>query len=119
MKNNKNSFDLADLFTEMKNKSQNCPAHKSYTAYLAGLDSEAVSKKFMEEAFELAVANIEKDKYKGTKASTVSEAADVIYHLLAVLISSRIELADVMAELQKRSSSSNFDEMIFLEEKNQ
>jgi len=102
---------LEELFKEMQSK-KNLEPHKSYTAYLSGLSSEAVSKKFMEEAFELSIANIEMVDGKG-KAELIGEASDVIYHLMALLISKNLDFKDVVEELEKRGGIKKLDAINF------
>ena len=46
----------------------------------------------------------------GDRAGLTAEAADVLYHLMVVLRSAEIPLADVMAELQRRTSQSGLAE---------
>jgi phosphoribosyl-ATP pyrophosphohydrolase len=77
----------------------------SYTAKLLSQGTEKCAKKFGEEAFELALAAVLKDK-----AHTANEAADVLYHLLVLLQSADVPLADVMAVLEKREGTSGLVE---------
>ena len=69
----------------------------SYTAKLLSQGVEKCAKKFGEEAVELALAAVLRDK-----GHTTSEAADVLYHLLVLLAASGVSLDDVMAELARR-----------------
>jgi phosphoribosyl-ATP pyrophosphohydrolase len=77
----------------------------SYTTKLLSQGTEKCAKKFGEEAFELALAAIQKDK-----SQTANEAADVFYHLLVLLQSADVPLADVMAVLEKREGTSGLVE---------
>jgi phosphoribosyl-ATP pyrophosphohydrolase len=77
----------------------------SYTAKLLSQGTEKCAKKFGEEAFELALAAVLKDK-----THTAGEAADVLYHLLVLLQSADLPLADVMAILEKREGTSGLVE---------
>jgi phosphoribosyl-ATP pyrophosphohydrolase len=77
----------------------------SYTAKLLNQGIETCAKKFGEEAFELAMAAV-----MGNKPGTTNEAADVLYHLLVLLQSANITLADVMAVLEKREGTSGLVE---------
>lgn len=103
---------LEKLFSEMKERSKTLAPHQSYTAYLSSLTSEAVSKKLMEEAFELALANtqIEGDLGRG---ELIGEAADVIYHLLALLVTKNIDFKEVVEKLQERGGVKKIDEINF------
>jgi phosphoribosyl-ATP pyrophosphohydrolase len=77
----------------------------SYTAKLLSSGTEKCAKKFGEEAFELAMAAIQNNK-----TNTTNEAADVFYHLLVLLQSTDIELADVLSVLEKREGTSGLAE---------
>ena len=107
-----NSSYLENLFTQIKERSKNLDPSKSYTAYLASLTSEAVSKKLMEEAFELSIANIEM-QYGKKREELIGEAADVIYHLMALIAIKDIDLSEVIDELKKRGGVKKIDEINF------
>lgn len=80
------------------------PEH-SYTAKLLSQGVEKCAKKFGEEAVELAIAAVLKNK-----THTALEAADVLYHLLVLLAASDVSLADVMTELTRREGVSGLAE---------
>jgi phosphoribosyl-ATP pyrophosphohydrolase len=103
---------LEELFEDMSERSRNLEPHESYTAYLSSLTNEAVGKKFMEEAFELAVANIEMNEDKG-RSELVGEAADVVYHLMALLITKNVDFKEVIGELKSRGGVKKVDEINF------
>lgn len=73
------------------------PAQDSYTASLAALGPKRIAQKVGEEAVELALASVD-----GDRTEVVSEAADLIYHLVVLLNSQSIRLADVTAVLESR-----------------
>ena len=73
----------------------------SYTAKLLNQGVEKCAKKFGEEAFELAMAAVLKDKIH-----TANEAADVLYHLLVLLQSADVSIDDVMSVLKSREGTS-------------
>jgi len=77
----------------------------SYTAKLLHAGIDKCAKKFGEEAFELALAAVSKDK-----THTAQEAADVIYHLLVLLQASGVSLADVESVLASREAMSGLEE---------
>lgn len=77
----------------------------SYTAKLLSAGIEKCAKKFGEEAVELAMAAVQKDKRHIT-----AEAADVLYHLLVVLQAADVPLTDVFSELQRREAQSGLEE---------
>jgi phosphoribosyl-ATP pyrophosphohydrolase len=80
-------------------------ADSSYTAKLLQGGIEKCAKKFGEEAFELALAAVSKDK-----KHTAQEAADVIYHLLVLLQASGVSLAEVESVLASREPLSGLEE---------
>ena len=78
---------------------------ESYTAKLLAGGVERCAKKFGEEAAEIIISAVTKDK-KGTEG----EASDVIYHLLVLLRAAGVPLADVMAQLERRTAQSGLEE---------
>lgn len=95
---------LAALADEIASRKSASP-ETSYTAKLLSQGVEKCAKKFGEEAVELALAAVLR-----AKVHTTAEAADVLYHLLVLLQSSDVELADVMAELARRQGVSGIAE---------
>jgi phosphoribosyl-ATP pyrophosphohydrolase len=83
----------------------NMPPELSYTSSLLEVGIERCAKKFGEESAELLIASVTKDK-----RGTVSEAADVLFHLLVLLRSAEVTLDEVMAELGKRTGQSGHEE---------
>jgi phosphoribosyl-ATP pyrophosphohydrolase len=78
---------------------------ESYTARLLEDGIDRCARKFGEEAVELVIASVARDK-----AGLTAEAADVFYHLLVLLKASGIPLADVMDELERRTAQSGLAE---------
>ena len=72
----------------------------SYTARLVASGDKRVAQKVGEEALELALAAT-----AGDREEQLEEAADLIYHLLVLLNSKDIQLADVTRVLQDRHAS--------------
>ncbi len=77
----------------------------SWTAKLLAKGPEKCAEKFGEEAVEAIVEAVRGDREKLT-----SEAADVLYHLLVMLASRDVTLAEVEAELARREGTSGLDE---------
>jgi phosphoribosyl-ATP pyrophosphohydrolase len=77
----------------------------SYTAKLLAEGVKKCAKKFGEEATEVVIAAIEKDK-----AELAKESADVLYHLLVLWAASGITPQDVYAVLQSREGQSGLEE---------
>ena len=95
---------LEKLAAEISSRKSTSP-DTSYTAKLLSQGIEKCAKKFGEEAFELALASVLKNK-----SNTAQEAADVLYHLLVLLQSADITIDDVMAVLKSREGTSGIDE---------
>lgn len=77
----------------------------SWTAKLLAKGPEKCAEKFGEEAIEAIIEAVKDDKDRLT-----SEAADVLYHLLVMLAARGVALADVEAELARRSGLSGIAE---------
>ncbi len=80
-------------------------AGASYTKSLLDRGPAGVAKKFGEESVELVIAAVE-----GEARAIVCETADVLYHLLVVLECAGVPLADVFAELVRRTGQSGHEE---------
>ncbi len=77
----------------------------SWTAKLLSKGPDKCAEKFGEEAVEAIIAAVKDDK-----ENLKYEAADVLYHLLVMLASRDVELADVLAELERREGVSGIEE---------
>jgi phosphoribosyl-ATP pyrophosphohydrolase len=97
-------FSLADLAEIVAGRARSGDPG-SYTAKLVGEGVERCAKKFGEEAVEAALAAV-----SGDKAALAAEAADVLYHLLILLEARGVALADVMAELERRTGQTGLEE---------
>ena len=80
-------------------------AGQSYTRSLLDGGPRRCAKKLGEEAVELVIAAAGEDN-----DAVRAEAADVLYHLLVLLESRGVPLAEVTAELSKRTGVSGHDE---------
>lgn len=69
----------------------------SYTASLFQAGPMRIAQKVGEEGVEVALAGA-----AGDNQSVVSEAADLLFHLLVLLRARDIPLADVVTELERR-----------------
>jgi phosphoribosyl-ATP pyrophosphohydrolase len=78
---------------------------ESWTAKLLAKGPEKCAEKFGEEAVEAIIEAV-----KGDRARLTSEAADVLFHLLVMLQSREVALAEVMAELARRQGASGLAE---------
>ncbi len=99
--------DLADIIAARAR----AEAGASYTKSLLDKGVPHVARKFGEEAVELIVAALERESSETKSlAPIVTEAADVLYHLLVLLQASGVSLADVLAELERRTGQSGHAE---------
>ncbi|AML49889.1 phosphoribosyl-ATP diphosphatase [Falsihalocynthiibacter arcticus] len=77
----------------------------SWTAKLLAKGPEKCAEKFGEEAVEAIIAAVKDDKDE-----LVKESADVLFHLLVMLQSRGVSLAQVEAELAQRAGTSGIAE---------
>lgn len=77
----------------------------SWTARLLAKGPEKAAEKFGEEAVEAIIEAV-----KGDRDGLTAEAADVLYHLLVMCAARDVSLADIEAELARRSHQSGLDE---------
>ena len=77
----------------------------SYTRKLLDKGPEHCAKKLGEEAVETVIAAVENNRDR-----LVAESADLLYHLLVLLKSRGVKLAEVEAALGARTSMSGLEE---------
>ncbi len=77
----------------------------SYVAKLSSKGRAKIAQKLGEEATETVIAAL-----SGDKAALTSEAADLIFHLLILLVDADLSFADVEAELERREGLSGLEE---------
>lgn len=77
----------------------------SWTAKLLAQGPEKCAEKFGEEAIEAIIEAV-----RGDRDRLVSEAADVLYHLLVMLAAQDLTLNDVETELGRRTGMSGLAE---------
>jgi phosphoribosyl-ATP pyrophosphohydrolase len=98
------AFTLADLERRIAERTQ-ASAEESYTRTLIEKGAAHCAKKLGEEAVETVLAAVQEDKSR-----LVSESADLLYHLLVLLKARGISLAEVEAELARRTAQSGHQE---------
>ena len=98
------SFTLETLDERLAVRATASP-EESYTAKLIAGGVERVAKKLGEESSEAIIAAV-----TGDRRGLVGEAADLVYHLLVLLRAAEVPLADVMAELERRTAQSGLAE---------
>lgn|SRR5690606_5083455 len=84
---------------------RNASADKSYTRQLLDGGSARCARKFGEEALETVIAALQE-----SDASLKAEAADLLYHLLVLLESRSVSIADVLSVLEGRMGMSGLEE---------
>jgi len=77
----------------------------SYVAKLRAKGRPKMAQKLGEEAVETVIAAL-----SGDKMALTGEAADLIFHLVALLADCGVSLADVCAELDRREGVSGLEE---------
>jgi phosphoribosyl-ATP pyrophosphohydrolase len=77
----------------------------SWTAKLFSKGPEKCAEKFGEEAVEAIIEAV-----KGDREKLIGEAADSLYHLLVMCAARDVTLADIEAELDKRTAQSGISE---------
>jgi len=97
-------FSLDDLSQIIAHRA-GASADFSYTRTLLEKGVTHCAKKFGEEATEAVIAAVAQDD-----AALRGEAADVLYHFLVLLRAREMPLADVMAELERRTARSGLEE---------
>ena len=95
---------LEDLELIIMSRASAAP-DESWTAKLLARGPEKVAEKFGEEAIEAIIEAV-----RGDPVRLTSEAADVLFHLVVMLHSRGVPVADVMAQLQARTKSSGLSE---------
>lgn len=97
-------FSLDDLATIISARAHSSAA-ASYTKSLLDAGPARAAKKLGEEAVEVVIAAME-----GDRTAIANESADLLYHLLVVLEQRGVALAEVMAELERRTRLSGHEE---------
>jgi phosphoribosyl-ATP pyrophosphohydrolase/phosphoribosyl-AMP cyclohydrolase len=89
-------FSLSGLYALLEDRRKTLP-EGSYTTYLFEKGLDKILKKVGEEATEVIIA-----AKAGDKNETVYEIADLVYHVLVLMVHSGIALSDVAQELARR-----------------
>jgi phosphoribosyl-ATP pyrophosphohydrolase len=98
------AFTLADLEARIAERAKASP-QESWTAKLIAAGPERAAKKLGEEAVEAVIAAV-----KGDRDELIAESADLLYHLLVVLLSRDVALQDVLSQLESRTARSGLAE---------
>ena len=95
---------LQDLAATIEARKSADPS-SSWTAKLLSQGPEKCAEKFGEESVEAIIEAV-----KGDRAGLAAEAADALYHLLVMCAARDVTLADIEAELAKRTAQSGLAE---------
>ncbi len=86
------------LYEVVKHRKTN-PQEKSYTCYLFEQGLDKICKKIGEEATETVIA-----AKNGVEEETVGEIADLLYHLIVMMVDQDIPLEAIDEKLTERSA---------------
>ncbi len=90
------SFSYEGLYALIKGRKTE-PVEGSYTSYLFEKGADKMLKKIGEESTEVIIAGA-----KGDRAETLYEIADLVYHVMVLMVQLGISVADVTGELARR-----------------
>ena len=93
----KEKLVLTNLYKTIEDRRDN-PIENSYTCYLLDKGIDKILKKIGEESAEVIIA-----AKNGEHADTIYEIADLLYHLIVMMVDQGIPLEDVLAEIADRS----------------
>jgi len=91
-----NDFSMRGLMQLIEGRKTN-PQEGSYTTYLFNKGLDKILKKVGEESTEVIIAGKAEDKKE-----TIYEIADLIYHVLVLMVEMGISINDVLTELASR-----------------
>lgn len=96
---------LEELYEVVVSRRKNGTPKSSYVAKLSAKGREKIAQKVGEEATETVIASL-----KEGKKATISESADLLFHLAILWAECGIKPKQVMKELKKRMGTSGLDE---------
>jgi phosphoribosyl-ATP pyrophosphohydrolase len=99
-----NKFTLADLEQRVRERAM-ASALESYTRTLLDKGVTYCAKKMGEEAIETVLAAVQESKPR-----LVAEMADLLYHMVVLLAARGVSVADIEAELEKRTAQTGHEE---------
>ena len=89
-------FSYEGLYELIKGRKTN-PVENSYTTYLFEKGIDKILKKVGEECTEVIIGGAKKDKEE-----TVYEIADLVYHVMVLMVQMGISVEEITKELEKR-----------------
>lgn len=97
VENWKKMSDILNILYNVIEDRKNNPKEGSYTSYLFNKGLDKILKKVGEESTEVIIASKNQ-----SKEETIYETADLLYHLLVLLVEKGISLDEVWKELENR-----------------
>ena len=94
---NGSGFEVLSELYDTVNRRIEAQAQDSYSYSLHGKGLDEILKKLGEEAIEVILASKHQEKKR-----TISEIADLLYHLVVLLVEKKISLDDISDELSSR-----------------
>ncbi|MEO8225385.1 MAG: phosphoribosyl-ATP diphosphatase [Gammaproteobacteria bacterium] len=92
-----NEFSFLRQLEQVIAGRRSAPADTSYTASLLAAGRQRIAQKVGEEGVELALAGVGNDRSR-----VVAETADLLYHVLVLLVDQEVSLQEVVEELERR-----------------
>lgn len=93
----KEKLVLTNLYKTIEDRRDN-PIENSYTCYLLDKGIDKILKKIGEESAETIIA-----AKNGDHVETIYEIADLLYHLIVMMVDQGIPLEEVLGEIDQRS----------------
>lgn len=90
-------FEIDNLYALLQDRKEKMP-EGSYTTYLFEKGLDKILKKVGEECTEVIIAGKDKDKNE-----TIYEIADLVYHVMVLMVEAGITPDEVRAELKSRN----------------
>lgn len=87
---------LSELQAILIGRKQEMP-EDSYTSHLFAKGISKIAQKVGEEGVETAIAAV-----KNNRQEIISESADLLFHLLVLLVDRNIAFSEILGELEKR-----------------
>lgn len=100
-----NLIFLQELYDLLKERKRSGDPDVSYSARLFAKGTGKIAQKVGEEAVEIVIAAMQKDKKE-----VISESADLLYHLLALWVDRGVKPEEVIEKLKGRKGISGIAE---------
>ena len=98
-------YEVLQRLSETLTARRNADTSSSYTAQLLAKGPDSILKKIGEECAELIMAGKE-----GNRLHIVRESADVLFHMMVLLVHAGLSIDDVLVEMRRREGISGIEE---------